>query len=109
YVLHSFPTRRSSDLIPIYIIPGYEADDIIGTAACKAEDYGLETYIITPDKDFTQLINDKVKVIKPGGKSGDEIVVYDTARVKEEFGFEPKQMIDYLALIGDSSDDIPGV
>jgi len=95
--------------IPIYIIPGYEADDIIGTAACKAEDYGLETYIITPDKDFTQLINDKVKVIKPGGKSGDEIVVYDTARVKEEFGFEPKQMIDYLALIGDSSDDIPGV
>ena len=95
--------------IPLYIIPRYEADDIIGTAACKAESYGLETFIITPDKDFTQLINDSVKVIKPGGKTGDEIVVYDTARVKEEFGFEPKQMIDYLALIGDSSDDIPGV
>src|SRR3990172_12602068 len=95
--------------IPLYIIPRYEADDIIGTAACKAEKLGLETFIITPDKDFNQLITDKVKVIKPGGKVSDEIVVYDTAKVKEEFGFEPGQMIDYLALIGDSSDDIPGV
>lgn len=95
--------------IPLYIIPKYEADDIIGTAACKAEVQGLETFIITPDKDFNQLITDKVKVIKPGGKVSDEIVVYDTAKVKEELGFEPKQMIDYLALIGDSSDDIPGV
>jgi DNA polymerase-1 len=95
--------------IPLYIIPKYEADDIIGTAACKAEAEGLETFIITPDKDFNQLITDKVKVIKPGGKSTDEIVVYDAMKVKEELGFEPKQMIDYLALIGDSSDDIPGV
>jgi len=95
--------------IPLYIIPKYEADDIIGTAACKAEAEGLETFIITPDKDFNQLITDKVKVIKPGGKASDENVVYDTAKVKEELGFEPKQMIDYLALIGDSSDDIPGV
>ncbi len=95
--------------IPLYIIPRYEADDIIGTAACKAEAEGLETFIITPDKDFNQLITDKVKVIKPGGKASDETVVYDTAKVKEELGFEPKQMIDYLALIGDSSDDIPGV
>ena len=95
--------------IPLYIIPRFEADDIIGTAACEAEKIGLETFIITPDKDFNQLVNDKVKVIKPGGKTGEEIVVYDTRRIKEEFGFEPKQMIDYLALIGDSSDDIPGV
>jgi DNA polymerase-1 len=95
--------------IPLYIIPGYEADDIIGTAAQEAEKLGLETFIITPDKDFNQLINDNIKVIKPGGRAGDEIVVYDSAKVKEEFGFEPKQMIDYLALIGDTSDDIPGV
>ncbi len=95
--------------IPLYIIPRFEADDIIGTAACEAKKIGLETFIITPDKDFNQLVNDKVKVIKPGGKTGEEIVVYDTRRIKEEFGFEPKQMIDYLALIGDSSDDIPGV
>ncbi len=95
--------------IPIYILSKYEADDIIGTAVCKAEEHGLESYVITPDKDFNQLVTDKVKIIRPGGKAADELVIYDVARVKEEFGFEPKQMIDYLALIGDSSDDIPGV
>ncbi|MHB8579563.1 MAG: DNA polymerase I [Ignavibacteriaceae bacterium] len=94
--------------IPIYILPKYEADDIIGTAVLRAEKLGLESYVITPDKDFNQMVTDKVKVIKPG-KTTDENVVYDIAKVKEEFGFEPKQMIDYLALIGDSSDDIPGV
>ena len=94
--------------IPIYILPKYEADDIIGTAVLRAEELGFESYVITPDKDFNQMVTDKVKVIKPG-KTTDENVVYDVARVKEEFGFEPKQMIDYLALIGDSSDDIPGV
>ncbi len=94
--------------IPIYILPKYEADDIIGTAVLRAEELGLESYVITPDKDFNQMVTDKVKVIKPG-KTTDENVVYDVARVKEEFGFEPKQMIDYLALVGDSSDDIPGV
>jgi len=95
--------------IPIYIFPKYEADDIIGTAVCKAEEKGLESFIITPDKDLNQLVNDYVKVIRPGGKTGEEIVVYDVNRIKEEFGFSPKQMVDYLALIGDSSDNIPGV
>ena len=94
--------------IPVYILPGYEADDLIGTAVKKAAAEGMEAYAITPDKDFIQLINDKVKVIKPG-RSTDEIVVIDSAKVKADYGFEPKQMIDYLALIGDSSDDIPGV
>lgn len=94
--------------IPIYILPRYEADDIIGTAVCKAEEQGFETFVITPDKDFNQLITDKVKIVRPG-KSTDEIVFYDVKKVKEEFGFEPRQMIDYLALIGDTSDDIPGV
>ncbi len=95
--------------IPLYISPKYEADDIIGTAVCKAEDKGLESFIITPDKDFNQLVNENVKVIRPGGKTGEEIVIYDVNKIKEEFGFEPKQMVDYLALIGDSSDNIPGV
>lgn len=95
--------------IPIYILPRYEADDIIGTAVCKAEEEGLESFVITPDKDFNQLVTENVKVIRPGGKSGDEIVVYDIPKVKEEFGFEPHRMIDYLALIGDKSDDIPGI
>ncbi len=94
--------------IPIYILPRYEADDIIGTAVKKAEKAGMISYVITPDKDYNQMVTDKVKIIK-GGKSIDEIVIYDIAKIKEEFGFEPKQMIDYLALIGDKSDDIPGI
>lgn len=94
--------------IPIYILPRYEADDIIGTAVSKAEEQGFESYVITPDKDFNQLVTEKVKIVRPG-RSTDEIVFYDVQKVKNEFGFEPKQMIDYLALIGDSSDDIPGI
>ncbi|AFN75804.1 DNA polymerase I [Melioribacter roseus P3M-2] len=94
--------------IPIYILPGYEADDLIGTAVRKAAEAGLTAYAITPDKDYVQLINDSVKVIKPG-KSTDEIVVIDEKKVEEEYGIKPSQMVDYLALVGDSSDDIPGV
>lgn len=94
--------------IPIYILPRYEADDIIGTAVKEAEELGYDSYVITPDKDMNQLVNDKVKVLKPG-KSSEEILVFDKKKVKEEFGFEPKQMIDYLSLVGDASDDIPGV
>jgi DNA polymerase I len=94
--------------IPLYILGKYEADDIIGTAVCKAEEKGLESFVITPDKDFNQLITDKVRIIRPG-KTAEDIVMYDRQRMLDEFGFEPKQMIDYLALIGDSSDAIPGV
>jgi DNA polymerase-1 len=94
--------------IPLYILPRYEADDIIGTAVREAKELGYDSYVITPDKDMNQLVNKKVKVLKPG-KSSDEFVVFDEAKVNEEYGFEPKYMIDYLALVGDSSDDIPGV
>ncbi len=94
--------------IPVYILPKYEADDIIGTIVKKAEKEGLESLVFTPDKDFNQLVTKAVNIIKPG-KSTDDIVIYDVKKVKDEFGFEPKQMIDYLALIGDKSDDIPGV
>lgn len=94
--------------IPIYILPGYEADDLIGTAVKKAAKAGFICYAITPDKDFIQLISDNIKIIKPG-KSTDEIIVLDEEKVLQEYGFEPKQMIDFLALVGDSSDDIPGV
>jgi DNA polymerase-1 len=94
--------------IPIYILPGYEADDLIGTALKKAEKLGFDCYAITPDKDYIQLITNKIKIIKPG-KSTDEIEMINEEKVLSEFGFEPIQMIDYLALVGDSSDDIPGV
>lgn len=94
--------------MPIYILPGFEADDIIGTAVKKAEKLGFESLAITPDKDYFQLITNNVKIVRPG-KSTDEVVIYDRQKVVEELGFEPKYMVDYLALIGDSSDDIPGV
>jgi len=94
--------------IPVYMVPGYEADDIIGTAVKKAEAAGLDVYVITPDKDFNQMVSDNVRLIKPG-KTSEELICIDREKIKEEFGFEPKQMIDYLALIGDKSDDIPGV
>ncbi len=91
-----------------YILPGYEADDIIGTAVKKAEADGFESFAITPDKDYIQLITDKIKIIKPG-KRTDEIEIIDKEKATEKYGFPPELMIDYLALVGDSSDDIPGV
>jgi DNA polymerase-1 len=94
--------------IPLYILPGFEADDIIGSAVKVAENNGLISYAVTPDKDYFQLITDKVFVIRPG-KMSDEAILYDKQKVIDELGFEPKYMIDYLAMIGDSSDDIPGV
>ncbi len=94
--------------IPIYILPGYEADDLIGTAVKKAEAKGLEAIAVTPDKDYVQLITDNIKIVKPG-KSTNEIQILDKERVLKEYGFEPERMIDYLALVGDASDDIPGV
>lgn len=94
--------------IPIYILPGYEADDIIGTAVKIAEKMNIVSFAITPDKDYNQLVTENVKIIKPG-KTTDEIVMIDEQKIRDEFGFEPVQMIDYLALVGDSSDNIPGV
>ena len=94
--------------IPLYIKPGYEADDIIGTAVKLAEKKGMESFAITPDKDYMQLVTERVKIARPG-RGNDDVTIYDVAKVKETYGFEPKQMIDYLALVGDSSDNIPGV
>ena len=94
--------------MPLYILPRYEADDLIGTAVREAEKFGLVSYAITPDKDYVQLVNKNTFLIKPG-KSTDKIEIIDEQKVLEKYGFEPIYMIDYLALVGDSSDDIPGV
>jgi DNA polymerase I len=94
--------------IPLYILPGYEADDLIGTAVKRAEKEGYDSYAVTPDKDYVQLVTDKITMVKPG-RAGDDIVMMDKKKVIEDYGFEPKFMVDYLALVGDSSDDIPGV
>ncbi|MCB9206912.1 MAG: DNA polymerase I [Ignavibacteriales bacterium] len=94
--------------IPQYIKPGFEADDIIGTAVKIAESKMLDSYAVTPDKDYVQLITKKVNLIK-AGKSTDDLIITDFNKAVEDYGFEPKYMVDYLALVGDSSDDIPGV
>ena len=94
--------------IPLYILPGYEADDIVGTILKQTEALGIESFAITPDKDYIQLITEKSKIIKPG-KTSDKVDIIDKAKAIEVLGFEPELMIDYLALVGDSSDDIPGV
>ena len=105
--------KRIRELIDVFsitsiIFPGYEADDIIGTLSSKFGSPDLEVLLVTPDKDYVQLINANVKVVKPG-KSGEELDILDIERVKELYGFGPEFMIDYLSLVGDSSDDIPGV
>ncbi len=93
---------------PLLIQPGFEADDLIGTAVKLAENKGLESYAVTPDKDYIQLITDFVKILRPG-KSGDKWELIDKESAIKKYGFEPIYMIDYLALVGDASDDIPGV
>ena len=94
--------------IPVIEIQGYEADDVIGTMAWKARDKGFEVYMMTPDKDFAQLVKDKVFMYKPR-RSGKESEIIGTQEVKETFQVQdPRQVIDVLALWGDSSDNIPG-
>ena len=89
-------------------MPGFEADDIIGTIASRESVDGHDILCVTSDKDYFQLVNDKVKVLRPGKDVG-EYEVYDAVRVKEKFGVKPDHVIDVLALIGDSSDNVPGV
>lgn len=95
--------------IPILGVEGYEADDVIGTIACKAEKEGYITFMVTPDKDFAQLVTDKIKIYKPGLKGGD-IEILGVEEVKAKYEIEdPKQVIDFLAMMGDAVDNIPGL
>jgi DNA polymerase-1 len=95
--------------VPILGVEGYEADDVIGTIACKAEKEGYTTFMVTPDKDFAQLVTDKIKMYKPGLKGGD-IEILGVEEVKAKYEIEdPKQVIDFLAMMGDAVDNIPGL
>lgn len=95
--------------IPIILMDGYEADDVIGTAAKKAEIEGFETYMMTSDKDYGQLVSEHIRVYKPG-KFGQKAEVIGVEEVCEKYGIQrPEQLTDILGLWGDSSDNIPGV
>lgn len=94
--------------IPVYVKPGFEADDVIGTLAVKAKNQGFDVYMVSGDKDFLQLVNDHIFLYSPAVGMRD-LVVYDAEAVKRKWGVEPKQIRDLLALMGDSSDNIPGI
>jgi DNA polymerase-1 len=95
--------------IPIYLLEGYEADDIIGTIAKQAEQEGFQTYMMTPDKDFGQLVSENIFMYKPAAY-GKPAEVLGIPEVCEKFGVKnPLQVIDILGLWGDSVDNIPGI
>lgn len=95
--------------IPILFVDGYEADDVIGTLAKKAEKAGFQVFMMTPDKDFGQLVSPNILQYKPG-KPGEPPVVMGVNEVCEKFGISrPEQVIDMLGLWGDASDNIPGI
>ena len=93
--------------IPILEVKGYEADDVIGTLATKAGKEGITTYMLTPDKDYGQLVSENVFMYRPKHSGGYEVM--GIPEVKEKFGIvDTKQVIDFLGLMGDASDNIPG-
>lgn len=93
--------------IPIFIKDGFEADDVIGTLSRMAEEHGFETYMVTPDKDYGQLVGGNVYMYRPRHSGGYEVM--GEKEVTEKYGLTNKnQVIDLLGLMGDSSDNIPG-
>ena len=94
--------------LPVYELAGFEADDVIGTLTVEAEARGLDTTIVTGDLDMLQIVSDHVRLMTT--RSGVEnTILYDPARIHERFELLPSQMIDYKALKGDTTDNIPGV
>ena len=94
--------------IPVIDYPGFEADDVIGTLARKASERGFTTFMMTPDKDFAQLVSPNVFMFKPA-RSGNESILWGVDDVRKEFSVQrPEQVIDVLALMGDTADNVPG-
>jgi DNA polymerase-1 len=95
--------------IPVVTKEGYEADDVIGTLAKQAEKEGFDVYMVTPDKDYAQLVSDHIFMYKPG-RQGNEVQILGVPEVCEKWGIEKvEQVIDVLGLQGDSVDNIPGI
>src|SRR6266487_3327470 len=94
--------------IPIYGVEGFEADDVIGTLARRAEEARLAVTIVSGDLDCLQLVTDAVEALVPR-RGITDTMLYGPDQVRQRYGFEPRQLIDYKALRGDTSDNIPGV
>ena len=97
--------------IPIFEVEGYEADDLIGTLSEQAQGLGVETLILTGDYDAFQLVSPRVKVLTTGGhrQPFSEARLFDEKALEEKYDFRPSLLVDYKALVGDASDNIPGV
>ncbi|MDX1395724.1 MAG: DNA polymerase I [Gemmatimonadota bacterium] len=97
--------------VPVLEAPGWEADDVIGTLAKQAEEAGLRTVVVSGDKDFHQLIDENIVLLNPGrgGPAGVDQEWVTLENAESRFGVPPNRVTDYLALLGDSSDNIPGV
>ena len=95
--------------IPVLMVKGFEADDVIGSMAKRAEKEGFDVFMVTPDKDYGQLISEHITQYKPG-KSGSDDELIDVRKVCEKYGISrPEQVIEILTICGDSSDNVPGV
>jgi DNA polymerase-1 len=95
--------------IPVLMIPGFEADDVLGSMAKRSAREGFDVYMVTPDKDYGQLLEPTIFQVKPGKKGGDD-ELFDIPRLREKYGIaRPDQIIDLLAICGDASDNVPGV
>ena len=95
--------------IPVLEVPGFEADDVIGTLAHQADQKGIETYMMTPDKDFGQLVTERIKMYRPAVGKNSEAEILGIEEVKKKWGLQsPLQVIDMLGLMGDAVDNIPG-
>jgi DNA polymerase-1 len=97
--------------VPVVTVEGYEADDVIGTLASQATRAGVETVVVSGDKDFYQLINEDVTLLNPGrrGPAAVDEEWVDESNASERLGVPPNRVVDFLALVGDSSDNVPGV
>jgi DNA polymerase-1 len=104
YVRRLFEALRT----PVIEVPGFEADDVLGTLVERVADRDVEVVIVTGDKDLLQLVGPRVSVLSVVGRTGERIL-YDAAAVRERWGVDPEQIPDVLALMGDAIDNIPGV
>ncbi len=94
--------------IPTYEVDGFEADDVLGTLSRQSSELNIETIIVTGDNDMLQAVHPGVRILSPK-RSFAETVLYDEAAVREKYGVRPEQITDFKALVGDNSDNIPGI
>ena len=94
--------------LPLFEIEGFEADDVLGTLATQAAARGDDVRIVSGDKDFMQLVSERVELYNVF-KQGEPLIIQGLAAVEEKFGGSPEQVVDVLAIMGDASDNVPGV